>query len=447
MVIVNNYLKLFVQLLIIAGFYFPCFAVVAKETEYTLQQVVILSRHGVRSPTKQSELVNEITPDKWPEWPVKPGYLTPRGEQLVTLMGEFYGDYFRNKELLPKQGCPVGGTVYVQTDVDQRTILTGQAFLVGITPYCGFKIHHQKNLQRIDPLFHPVEAGVCTLNSDKVLKAVQERLGSPLDTLSERYANPLIKMVKILKFNASPYCGKMQKLGKPCNFATFLPNEIHINKKGTTLLHGPFGLSSTLAEIFLLQSSQGMSDVAWHRLNGEANWTSLLSLHNVQFDLMDKTFYIASYKGTPLLEEIDAALIHQIKRKKGFSTLLLPAYNHVLFLVGHDVNIANIAGMLGLNWHLPHQPDNTPPGGGLVFELWRKKDSKASNEYFVSVKMFYQTMIQLKNKEKMDLQLNPAGIVIIAIPGCDNMGKNKLCRLDKFREKLKRAIEPICRIC
>ena len=441
MAFINHYQNLFAQILIIAGFI--VFPVVAKGTEYTLQQVVILSRHGVRSPIKHSKLLNEITPSSWPQWPVKPGYLTPRGKLLMTLMGEFYGDYFRNKGLLAEHGCPANGTVYVQTDVDQRTILSGWALLSGMTPHCRFKIHHQENLKRIDPLFHPVEAGICELNKEKALNAIEERLGAPLQTLSKRYASPLAQMSKILKFNRSQYCKKMHKMQKSCDFATFLSNKIYINNKGTILLRGPVSLSSTFAEIFLLQNSQGMPDVAWHRLKGEANWESLLSLHNAQFDLMAKTFYISRHEGTPLLEEIGGALTHQMKQQRIFSTLPLSAHNRVLFLVGHDVNIANIAGMLGLNWQLLQQPDNTPPGGGLVFELWQKMDD---HKHYISIKMFYQTMVQLRNKQKMDLWLNPAGMLSISIPGCDNMGKDKLCRLEKFQKKLQQAIEPICRI-
>lgn len=441
MAFMNRYQNFLVQILIISGLIVS--PTVAKPAEYTLRQVVILNRHGVRSPTQQSKLLNEITPDSWPIWLVKPGYLTPRGELLMTLMGKFYGDYFRNKGLLPEHGCPANGIVYVQTDIDQRTLLSGRALLSGMTPHCGFKIHHQNNLKRVDPLFHPVEAGICVLNKEKTLNAIEERLGAPLETLSKRYASQLAQMAKILKFDVSPYCEKMHKMQKSCNFSTFLPNKIYINNKGTILLCGPLSLSSTLSEIFLLQNSQGMPDVAWHRLKGEANWESLLSLHNAQFDLMAKTFYISRHEGTPLLEEIGGALTHQMKQQRIFSTLPLSAHNRVLFLVGHDVNIANIAGMLGLNWQLLQQPDNTPPGGGLVFELWQKMEN---HKYFVSIKMFYQTMAQLRNKEKMNLRVNPACIMAISIPGCDNMGKDKLCQLEKFQKKLHQVIEPTCRI-
>ncbi|MFV8758885.1 histidine-type phosphatase, partial [Yersinia enterocolitica] len=199
--------------------------------------------------------------------------------------------------------------------------------------------------------------------------------------------------------------------------------------------------SSTLGEIFLLQNSQAMPDVAWHRLSGEENWVSLLSLHNAQFDLMAKTPYIARHKGTPLLQQIDTALV--LQRDAQGQTLPLSPQTKLLFLGGHDTNIANIAGMLGANWQLPQQPDNTPPGGGLVFELWQNPDN---HQRYVAVKMFYQTMDQLRNAEKLDLKNNPAKIVPITIESCESEGDNKLCQLETFQKKVAQVIEPACHI-
>ncbi|EMQ4315727.1 AppA family phytase/histidine-type acid phosphatase [Yersinia enterocolitica] len=441
MSVAKKYLHLSAVTLIMGCFTAGAAPIVTAPTGYTLERVVILSRHGVRSPTKQTQLMNDVTPDKWPQWPVKAGYLTPRGAELVTLMGGFYGDYFRSQGLL-SEGCPVDGSVYAQADVDQRTRLTGQAFLDGIAPDCGLKVHYQADLKKVDPLFHTVEAGVCKLDSVKTHQAVAERLGGPLSDLSQRYAKPFAQMGEVLNFAASPYCKSLQQNGKTCDFATFMANEIKVNEEGTKVsLSGPLALSSTLGEIFLLQNSQAMPDVAWHRLSGEENWVSLLSLHNAQFDLMAKTPYIARHKGTPLLQQIDTALV--LQRDAQGQTLPLSPQTKLLFLGGHDTNIANIAGMLGANWQLPQQPDNTPPGGGLVFELWQNPDN---HQRYVAVKMFYQMMDQLRNAEKLDLKNNPAKIVPITIEGCESEGDNKLCQLETFQKKVAQVIEPACHI-
>ncbi|CRY53421.1 phosphoanhydride phosphorylase [Yersinia intermedia] len=434
-------LRLIALLLMLGSFANHAAPIIAPPTGYTLERVVILSRHGVRSPTKQTQLMNDVTPDKWPQWPVQAGYLTPRGAQLVTLMGAFYGDYFRLRGLIP-EGCPPNGTLYAQADVDQRTRLTGQAFLEGIAPSCGLKVHYQADLKKVDPLFHPVDAGVCKLDADQTHQAIEARLGGPLSELSQRYVKPFAQMGEILNFAGSPYCQSLQQQGKTCDFATFAANKVEVNQAGTKVsLSGPLALSSTLGEIFLLQNSQGMTDVAWHRLTGEDNWRSLLSLHNAQFDLMAKTPYIARHKGTPLLQQIDTALV--LERKGQGQTLPLSEQTKILFLGGHDTNIANIGGMLGADWQLPLQPDNTPPGGGLVFELWQ---DPMNHQRYVAVKMFYQTMDQLRNTEKLDLNNNPAGVVPIEIDGCENIGANKLCQLTTFQNKVAQAIEPACDI-
>lgn len=246
----------------------------------------------------------------------------------------------------------------------------------------------------------------------------------------------------MLNFAASPYCKSLQQQGKTCDFAHFAANEVNVNKEGTKVtLSGPLALSSTLGEIFLLQNAQAMPEVAWQRLKGAENWVSLLSLHNAQFNLMAKTPYIARHKGTPLLQQIDTALTLQLDAQG--QKLPISAQNRVLFLGGHDTNIANIAGMLGADWQLPEQPDNTPPGGGLVFELWQNPDN---HQRYVAVKMFYQTMDQLRNAEKLDLKNNPAGIISVAVAGCENNGDDKLCELDTFQKKVAKVIEPACHI-
>ena len=57
----------------------PQSAFAQSEPELKLERVVIVSRHGVRAPTKATQLMQDVTPDAWPTWPVKLGWLTPRG--------------------------------------------------------------------------------------------------------------------------------------------------------------------------------------------------------------------------------------------------------------------------------------------------------------------------------------------------------------------------------
>jgi Histidine acid phosphatase. len=53
-----------------------------------LLKMVVLSRHGVRSPTQSSETLESWSRKDWPEWPVKRGELTRRGASLVSAIWE-----------------------------------------------------------------------------------------------------------------------------------------------------------------------------------------------------------------------------------------------------------------------------------------------------------------------------------------------------------------------
>lgn len=62
---------------------------------------------------------------------------------------------------------------------------------------------------------------------------------------------------------------------------------------------------------------------------------------------MSRTPYIAKHNGTPLLQTITHALGADIASHP------LPDIspdNKILFIAGHDTNIANISGMLGMTW-------------------------------------------------------------------------------------------------
>ena len=98
--------------------------------------------------------------------------------------------------------------------------------------------------------------------------------------------------------------------GSACKL-TDIPTGLTDGKAGLRMC-GAIGIGSTASEIFLLEYAQGMreQDVAWGALNG-ANLEKLqsaLTLHNTQFDLMERTPYIAARQGSMLLRAVLSAL-------------------------------------------------------------------------------------------------------------------------------------------
>jgi 4-phytase/acid phosphatase len=74
-----------------------------------LKYVVIVSRHGVRSPTWDNARLNAYSKEPWPEWEVPPGNLTPHGRKLMGIMGAYYHGWLTGAGLLNSQGCEAAG--------------------------------------------------------------------------------------------------------------------------------------------------------------------------------------------------------------------------------------------------------------------------------------------------------------------------------------------------
>ena len=78
--------------------------------------------------------------------------------------------------------------------------------------------------------------------------------------------------------------------------------------------------------------------------------------------------------------------------------------DRALFLIGHDTNIASIAGLLDLDWIADGRRDDTPPGGALVFELWQPA---AGSEDFVRIYYTTQTLEQMRSASVLTRKIRP----------------------------------------
>lgn len=171
----------------------PQSAFAQSEPELKLESVVIVSRHGVRAPTKATQLMQDVTPDAWPTWPVKLGWLTPRGGELIAYLGHYQRQRLVADGLLAKKGCPQSGQVAIIADVDERTRKTGEAFAAGLAPDCAITVHTQADTSSPDPLFNPLKTGVCQLDNANVTDAISAGQEGQLLTLpgigKRRFAN------------------------------------------------------------------------------------------------------------------------------------------------------------------------------------------------------------------------------------------------------------------
>src|SRR5262249_44487228 len=149
----------------------------------------------------------------------------------------------------------------------------------------------------------------------------------------------------------------------------------------------------------------------WGRLTA-ARLGHVLTLHAAYADLMRRTPYLARVRGSNLLAHIVRSL-RQAASGSAVPGALGPPGNTVLLLSGHDTNLSNLSGMLGLTWTLPGYPaDDTPPGGALIVSLWQQ----GTGEMYVTLRYVSQTLDQMHAAARLTLA-SPPPAADLAVPG------------------------------
>ena len=147
---------------------------------WQMERAVLLSLYGVRAPETPNAELDRHAATPWPAWPVEPGFLTPRGAELMKLMGGFYRVLYGGRGLVQADDCPPVGSVSAWTDADQRSRLSGAALLAGMYPRCSRDVGLHHLSQAPDPLFHPSPTARCPMDAASNRQAVLNRIGGEL---------------------------------------------------------------------------------------------------------------------------------------------------------------------------------------------------------------------------------------------------------------------------
>ena len=123
---------------------------------YTLDRVVVLSRHNIRSPLSGSgSLLGDITPHEWFHWTSNPSELSLRGGVLETMMGQYFRLWLEKEGLFPENYQPEEGAVRFYANAKQRTLATARYFSAGLLPVAEVPIEYHGAYDTMDPTFEP----------------------------------------------------------------------------------------------------------------------------------------------------------------------------------------------------------------------------------------------------------------------------------------------------
>ena len=326
-----------------------------------LLKVVALTRAGVSAPLQSEAMLDSWTERTWPQWPASRGELTRRGAALVSELWSELRNRYLALGVLPANASPAA--VYVRADNRQPARATASALLEGILPQ-GNNGYAVGSLSP-DPLFHPVQNGMCTFHFAATAKDVLNNMQDGLPGLNAAYAQQLSLLDSIIGPADAELCLRYA-LPPGCRLSA-IPSSVAIARQGTSaFILGGLGIASSLTDVFLREFSQWPSEpAAWGQAD-TATMRQILSLHSAVFNAVQRTPSVAGAQGSTLLNELVAAL-------RGKLTDSRANRSPIVVFVGSDVNMANVAALLDIHWQASGYPvDLIPPAAALTFELWQQ---------------------------------------------------------------------------
>lgn len=407
-----------------------------------LLSVVVISRHGIRSPTESNAKLNPFTlqPEGFPEWPYPAdtvGNLTTVGQQNAALLGAWYRDFYAPQGVLPPPGsCPAAGSVYVYADTIERTLVTAQGYLNGMfqtesLPDCGIPVIQSK--LPVDPYIATAyagittAAGVCAINTSQdlaVFKSLTD--GGTGASLIQTYSR------QIQALQAVSQCCQLSACATTANPtpSSCSLQELPVTYSSTGAVGytsgSLFGVADELTETLEMEYAQGMPLTSCSTTLGApcVGWGAippgglqdLTKLHVL--NIVDLSTQLPSYAqvGSTNLMWQTVGTMDQTLSGVANPDMLAPVGSKFTLFVAHDDNIAAIAKFLGgVTWKAEgFEPNDPGPTGALVFEL-RKEEQ--SGDPIVRLYYVIASLDQMRNNTILTLE-DPPQRIPLAIPAC-----------------------------
>lgn len=351
------------------------------DSQYQLEKVVELSRHGIRPPTPGNRKdIEAATHRAWTSWSTQDGELTGHGYAAVVNKGRWEGEHYRELGLLTA-GCPQPQDLFARASPLQRTRATAQALVDGAFPGCGVAIHVVPGEN--DPLFQTEAFPATNTDPATQLAAVKEKAGDL--SARQQALQPAVLALKNAVCLPGADCSFFEK-----------PWQIKQGKSGKASIDG-LSVLANMVETLRLGWSENLpvSQLAWGKITSSDQITAILPLLTENYDLGNDVLYTARKRGSILLN----AMLQGAEQGVNKTADSLPDTRWLL-LVAHDTNIAMVRTLMGFSWTLPgYKRGNIPPGSSLVFERWR---DRKSGERFMHVYFQAQSMDDLRHLQAVD---------------------------------------------
>lgn len=353
---------------------------------YTLEEMVVLSRHNIRSPLSgPGSVLSRITPHAWFDWSSAPGELSLRGGALEMEMGQFFREWLIREGFFEKNAVPSEDDVRFYANSIQRTRATARAFAAGMFPMADIDIEQHTSLGTMDPVFNPQITKISDAFLAKAYAEI-EAMGGTDGPVKAQYA----LLEKVLDMKSAPAAKN-----DTTSFGQF-PSSVQFEMGKEPMMTGGLKMACSASDALTLQYYEEPDAVKagfGHNLS-EKDWADLSSVKDWYQELLFATPSVATNVAYPMLWE----LLHELQH----------SWRKFAFLCGHDSNIGSVLAALGVEpYSAPGAIESkTPIGGKILFQKFRGRDDRL----YADIWLVYASADQLREMSVLSLQNPPMAI-------------------------------------
>ena len=355
--------------------------------KYELEQLVVLSRHNIRTPlVGKGSVLSRVTAtdNQWFVWQDPSSHLTAKGQRLEKLMGDFFREWL-GKEGFVGQYSADPSSFRFYANAKQRCQLTARTFADALLPGANAEVEMKVAFDTMDPVFNPQITKLPAGFEEKAKAQIAARMGDLDAGIAAQYS-VIENVIGITRSPAYP---------DTSSFSQF-PSSVGFKLNAEPFMNGGLKMACSVSDALVLQYYEEPDErkAAFGQDLTDSDWTNVALVKEWYGDALFTAPSVAVNVAHPLLQTMLSELRHDGRR--------------LSFLCGHDSNIGSIlASLETLDYDLPSTIEKkTPIGSKVIIEKFKDR----SGAEFADLWLVYAATSQIREESTLSYANPPAAV-------------------------------------
>ena len=384
--------------------------------KYTLEQVVILSRHQLRAPLSSNGSVpSDLTPHSWIQWSAGSSELTMKGGIEEASMGQYFRKWLAQEGLFPENTVPAEGEVRFSARDKQRCRATARYFAAGMFQLADIEVEYPGDAKGTVDFMAPVLSYYSDEYAEAAVAQVAAMGGNAgFDGLREK----TLDVIRLIMNTVDMMGSEAYQSGK---YGDLLTDASGYKMEAVGLepdITGAIKTAYQVADALLLQYYEDPDTVhaAFGHILTEDDWAAIGKFMTTCLEMKHGAPLVAVNVTHPLVQELEKELKNEQRK--------------LCFFCAHDCTV--LGTLTALRAELEVLPNSietkTPIGVKLVFERRRDKNGQA----WYRASLVYRSTEQIRSGEMLTLD-NPPMTYYLTFEGVETNEDGLISEADFFR--------------